>query len=114
MDRVVTRTTFWGAVISIVLGNAVGLWAISTNFGRDIADAINVAAARSCFNSQVFLSNYNSGINGVIPVLVQARQEYRDVGQGAKAATYTEAISRLEQARIPVPSDEQCLKPIIK
>lgn len=105
------------AYIVLAAAMAAGVWAFTNNSKENLKNDINVVVKASCLASRQPDSPINK-FNDLVELQIEASRDARELnlerGELARARLNTENIIKLQESRIPVPSEKECEAPLLK
>ena len=98
----------------LAIAAIIGVWGISKNNSDQIKKDINKISIAGCFNSQVTYKKYNDFLEDQIASVQETRIINIQRGDAQRAESNRKSIERLQKDFVDVPSDAECLQPILK
>ena len=107
------RRTSVVAFVTLAVAFAIGIWGVTERANRQLRKDINNIAQQSCAGSIPTLKKFNGLIEVNIVSSRNARVLAQAEGDLARVKLYTNNIIRLQNAKLDVPTKQQCFQRVI-
>lgn len=106
---------FGVSYVLLVLALTIGIWQVTIHEKNTIVDEINDFVSANCMqNGKANAQKFNDIIDNIIMSRKKALTDAIAAGDLEAAKDHQAAIARFEKNYIHIPTDEECMVPILK
>lgn len=104
-----------GGYIVLAVAFTIGVWAMTSRQDTQIRKELNTYASVACkTTTRATIKLFNNFVQTNIEIQKDARENNLRLGEARRAALNTRAIRKFENSKLPVRTDEECDRPILR